>query len=149
VVSIPPGSSCLLVRTDFTDDRAWTKVVDEATRPSAEGFVADVRPFSHPTADGVAWETLRDAAMDAGQADYSSVLFVADSATFSSAEHPILVVSTSRYHRDSRPEEFAAMRPFRCIPSQLWSVENNLNLANLDWRDYAGRVDGAGVFRGF
>jgi hypothetical protein len=58
------------------------------------------------------------------------------------------VVSTSRFHRDSLPGEFAAMRPFRCVPSQLWAVENNLDLANPDWRDVAGHVDDAGVFRG-
>jgi hypothetical protein len=59
------------------------------------------------------------------------------------------VISTSRFYRDDLPDEFAAMRPFRCVPSQLWSVENNLNLANVDWHDFASHVDGAGVFQGF
>ena len=80
---------------------------------------------------------------------YASVLFVADLVTIASADHPILVISTSTFHRDRLPDDFAAMRPFRCVPSELWSVENNLNLANLDWRDFARHVDGAGVFRGF
>ncbi|HEY2552146.1 MAG TPA: hypothetical protein VGI64_16385, partial [Streptosporangiaceae bacterium] len=29
------------------------------------------------------------------------------------------------------------------------SVENNLNIANLDWEDFAGDTDGDGVHRGF
>jgi hypothetical protein len=147
VVSFPPHSYALLVRTDFTDDDAWVQVVEEATRPSPEGFVANVRPFSDPAADGAGWESLRDAAM--ALENYGSVLCVVDSTTLASPDHPILVVSTSRFHRDRYPDEFAAMRPFRCTPSQLWGVENNLNLANMDWRDFAGHVDGQGVHRGF
>ena len=149
MVSFPPHSWCLLVRTDFTDDEGWARLVQEATTPSPEGFEANVRPFSDPAADGAAWETLRDTAMAAASEEYSSVLFVADTATIASPDQPNLVVSTSRFYRDRHPEEFAAMRPFRCIPSELWSVENNLNLANMDWHDFARRVNGAGVFRGF
>ena len=137
------------MRTDFTDDDAWAQVVEEATRPSPEGFLANASPSSDPAADGAAWEALRDAAMATPPDEYASVLFVADATTMAAADHPILVVSTSRFYRDEQPAEFAAMRPFRCIPSQLWAVENNLNLANLDWRDFAGHVDAAGVFRGF
>jgi len=32
---------------------------------------------------------------------------------------------------------------------ELWSVDNNLNLANVDWDEFADNVDRAGVFRGF
>jgi hypothetical protein len=149
VVSFPPNFYALLVRTDFTDDDAWARVAAAATRPSPEGFTANVGPFSDPANDGADWETLRDAAMATVQEDYSTVLCVADSATIQSGDHPILVVSTSRFYRDRFPDEFAAMRPFRCIPSQLWGVENNLNLANMDWRDFADHVDEQGVHRGF
>jgi hypothetical protein len=149
VLSLPLHSGPLLVRTDFTDDNTWLQLIDEVTRPSPEGFLASIRPLSDPAADGAGWESLRDAVMAPADPDCSAVLFVADSTTTGSPDHPILVVSTSRFHRDGHPDEFAAMRPFRCIPSELWSVENNLNLANLDWRDFAERVDDAGVFRGF
>ncbi|MEO6701722.1 MAG: hypothetical protein ABI140_02000 [Jatrophihabitantaceae bacterium] len=39
--------------------------------------------------------------------------------------------------------------PFRVTAAELWSVENNLNLANMDWDDFAGAADSDGVFRGF
>ena len=38
--------------------------------------------------------------------------------------------------------------PFRCIPSALWDVENNLNIAKMDWEYYVSQADG-GVYRGF
>ena len=39
--------------------------------------------------------------------------------------------------------------PFRRIPSELWSIDNNLNIANMDWENFAATVDEGGVFRGF
>ena len=108
MVSFPPQSWCLLVRTDFTDDGAWAQVVGEATRPSPEGFEANVRAFSDPAADGAAWESLRDAAMATPEDEYASVLFVVDSSTLRSPDHPILVVSTSRFHRDTYPDGITA-----------------------------------------
>lgn len=30
-------------------------------------------------------------------------------------------------------------RPFRVVPGVLWSVENNINLANMDWEEFAAR----------
>jgi hypothetical protein len=146
VVSLPPAFAPL-VRTDFTDDAAWAQVVDECTRLSPEGFAASVQPVSDASLDGADWASLRDAAML--DDDRGSVLFVVDPTTLASADHPVLVVSTSGYHREQHPGLFEAMSPFRCVSSLLWSVENNLNLANLDWHDFSGHADATGVFRGF
>jgi len=38
--------------------------------------------------------------------------------------------------------------PFRCIPPELWAVENNLNIANMGWNDFADALDEDGVYRG-
>jgi hypothetical protein len=35
------------------------------------------------------------------------------------------------------------------IPTELWSVENNLALGNMDFKDFAQSVDADGVFRGW
>jgi hypothetical protein len=69
----------------------------------------------------------------------AAVLFVAGSRALTSPDHPILIV-------DLRPTDEP---PFRCIPSELWGVDNNLNLANMDWREFVAAVDDDGVFRGF
>ena len=38
---------------------------------------------------------------------------------------------------------------FRVVPSEMWSVQNNLTISNMDREDLAGNVDGEGIFRGF
>ena len=38
---------------------------------------------------------------------------------------------------------------FRCVPSAVQAVENNLSIANMDFEEFAGAVDEDGVFRGF
>ena len=40
-------------------------------------------------------------------------------------------------------------KSFRVTLPELWAVENNLSLANLDYDDFAGSTDAEGVFRGF
>jgi hypothetical protein len=37
----------------------------------------------------------------------------------------------------------------RVIPSQMWCMQANLSMANLDWEDFANSVDDDGIFRGF
>lgn len=135
--TLPRSNSSLLVRTDFTSDDAWHQVSYEARRENEDGFRAYIEPISDPEFDRASWEGVKAAvpANDHG----ASVLFVADSATFTSPDHPILVV-----YLDSDGEP-----PFRCIPSELWGVDNNLNISNMDWDEFASAVDTSGVFRGF
>jgi hypothetical protein len=134
-----PGSDCsLLVRTDFTSDDAWQQVSDEAQRENESGFRAYIEPVSDPAFDRVTWEVVKAAvpANDHG----ASVLFVADSTTLTLPDHPILVVDL--LDASDKP-------PFRCIPSELWGIDNNLNIANMGWQEFASAVDEGGVFRGF
>jgi hypothetical protein len=46
-------------------------------------------------------------------------------------------------------DEVRETRPFRVVASELWSVENNLNLSNMDWDDFHGAADSDCVLRGF
>jgi len=97
---------------------------------------ACLEPVSDSAFDGVPWEAVREAVPpdDHGAA----VLFIADSTTFASPDHPVLVADLLD----------DGLRPFRCIPPELWAVENNLNIANMDWESFAGEVDEDGVYRG-
>ena len=144
-----PDAATLLVRTDFTDDDAWAQVRDEAQREyGPDGFRAYVEPVSDHGWAGATWEAVKSAA-PAGGAAGPSVLFIADSATFASPEHPILAVDLQdRYLSVAEFGEIGDRTPFRCIPSELWAVENNLNIANMDWEDFADEVDDDGVYRG-
>jgi hypothetical protein len=136
--TLPRSNSSLLVRTDFTGDDAWQQVSDEAQRENADGFRAYIVPVSDPAFDRAAWETVKAAvpANDHG----ASVLFIADSTTLTSPDHPILAISLLNS---------TGKAPLRCIPSELWSIDNNLNIANMSWEDFISAVDHDGVFRGF
>ena len=138
-MAILPRLNCsLLVRTDFTSDDAWHQVSDQAQRESEDGFRAYAEPVSDPAFDGATWEAVKAAvpANDHG----ASVLFVADSTALTAADHPVLVVDLL---------DGSGKRPFRCILPELWSVDNNLNIANMAWEDFASAVDERGTFRGF
>lgn len=131
-----PSYGSLLVRTDFTSDAAWQQLSDEAQRENEDAFQAHFDAISDPEFDHASWESVKAACPD--DDDGASVLFIADSTTLTSPEHPILVVDLVENRA-----------PFRCIPGELWSVENNLNIANMDWEEFADAADEDGVFRGF
>jgi hypothetical protein len=126
----------LVVRTDFTDEHAWQRIVEEAQKQNEDGFQAFVIPISDATFDQADWRAITNALPD----ERASVLFIVDSTTVTSPEHPILVVNLERD---------ATSDPIRCIPPELWGIENNLNLSNMDWHEFADAVDSDGVFRGF
>lgn len=69
----------------------------------------------------------------------ASVLFIADATTLTFPDHPVLVVDLQRN---------GGRVPFRCIPAELWAVENNLNIANMGWEEFADAVAEDGTFRG-
>ena len=126
----------MLVRTHFDDEVAWQKTREAALAENDDGFRAYVTVVDDEAFDGAPWEHLRDIAQASRQ--HAQVLFVVDRKAMEDT-HPIQVVHLSRQQR----------LPFRCAASELWSVDNNLNLANMDWEEFANSVDGAGVFRGF
>ena len=74
------------------------------------------------------------AAAAAGQ--YRAFMFVVDGVTIRDADHPVLVIDLA-----DQPG-----RTFRVIPSEMWSVKNNLSLANMDFDEFAGATDASGIF---
>jgi len=137
---LPNGS--LLVRTWFGDDAAWERLKAAVATPSEEGFLADVRPIDDRLLEGLDPEQL---AARTPHGNYGAIVsFLADETTLSTADQPILVVRVLPSLTDE--EEFPS---FRVIPSELWSVENNLNLANMDWIDFYRAAGPDGVYRGF
>lgn len=67
-----------------------------------------------------------------------AVLFAADEVTLTAEDHPVVVIDI-----------LEERTPFRCIAPELWSVENNLNLSNMDWEEFSNAVEADGVHRGF
>jgi hypothetical protein len=136
MAALPITDDSLLVRTHFGDQAAWQRLQAAALGENEDGFRAYLAVVDDDTLEGASWEQLRAAVLTAAQ--HASVLFIADEEAMRGSQ-PLQVVDLSARGRP----------PFRCVADQLWSVENNLNLANMDWEEFAAAVDGQGVHRGF
>ena len=135
VRSLPPSDSSLLVRTYFADAAAWHATRSAATAENEDGFRAYVEVVDDPAWDEATPDQIRAAALTG---EHAAVLFIVDRAA-TEGDFPILVVDLS-------PEDRS---PFRCIAREIWGVDNNLNLANMDWEEFAANADSDGVHRGF
>jgi hypothetical protein len=125
-----------VIRTNFSDDATWKKIKREVTARNLMGFSANVQFFDDPQYDGVSGLELLQRIPDP---DAYGCIFVTDATTMTDDEHPVLVLDPFN------PEG----KTFRVIPSELWGVENNLSLANMDYSEFADAADPDGVFRGF
>ena len=133
---IPKTENAPVVRTDFSDDPAWHALCAAIREPVGESqFRAYVEFISDPEFDGLTPNQLRDVMPNR----VHSFFFVIDRVALTHPDHPILVVD--RYHQPGRT--------FRVIPSRMWSVENNLSIANMGFEEFADSVDQDGIFRGF
>jgi hypothetical protein len=130
---IPRTSEPLLVRTDFSNEIAWRALVHEASQGYEDDFRANLHFVDDKSFDGTEPVDIASAAKSTGH----PVLFVADGTTLSNAEHLVLCISLH------------GLGSFRVPPNELWSIENNLSLANMDFEEFAEAVDPDGVFRGF
>ncbi|GAC67163.1 hypothetical protein GS4_06_00090 [Gordonia soli NBRC 108243] len=141
------GGASLLVRTDFSNDQRWREVALAALKPvhsdfdDDSTFQAGLTCIDHPDNDGL---TVDDLLNRIGEENPPYYAFIADTTTMSDPEMAILVVDCGRTVFDHEPG-----RTFRVVPAQMQSVENNLSIANMDFRDFADAVDDDGVFRGF
>jgi hypothetical protein len=61
VPMLPRSDRSLLVRTDFTSDKAWQQVSGAAQATCADGFQAYIEPVSDPAFDSVPWQVVKAA----------------------------------------------------------------------------------------
>ncbi|WP_260332972.1 FAD-binding and (Fe-S)-binding domain-containing protein [Streptomyces beigongshangae] len=133
---LPCTSEALVVRTDFSADDAWDALREALFSPSEDGFSANVALVDDRRYEGLT----PGQALGLIPAEYQHPLLVlADSVAVTSTERPLLVV-------DLRAERG---RCVRVAAAELWSIENNLSGANMDFGDFVGATDDDGVFRGF
>jgi hypothetical protein len=130
---LPESDNSLVIRTDFSDDEVWREVRDQLAAPVGD-FRAYVDFVDDRDYDGLTIDHL----LELGESSKSFV-FLADGETMTNPEHPALVVDL--LHEPGRT--------FRVIPSEMWSVENNLSLCNMDWEDFSSNLDSNGTHRGF
>ena len=134
--ALPKSENSLLLRTDFSDDDSWNALCHAVQEPNEDGFQARFDLISDPSYDGLTIEQLISLAVPPG--DYGFVC-VADRIALTDPERPVLVVDL--YDEPGKT--------FRVIPSEIWGVENNLSIANMDYCEFADNCDSDGVFRGF
>jgi hypothetical protein len=135
VTYLPVTDNALVIRAEFSDDIAWDSIKSAITAPVGE-FRAYVDFVDDPELEGVLPEMIPSLIQPGA---YRSFVFIVDRKTFTHPDRPILVVDLI-----DEPG-----RTFRVIPSEMWSVENNLSLANLDFADFVESLDDEGVYRGF
>lgn len=132
---LPETENSLVLRTDFSDNAAWESICAAIRQPVGE-FRAYVDCLSDPAFENITVEQLVTVA---SQSPYQGFVFVVDQVALTHRDSPILVVDLNR----------EPGRTFRVIPREMWGVENNLSLANMDFVDFAESVDDDGIFRGF
>ncbi|MGK5683175.1 DUF6924 domain-containing protein [Actinoplanes sp. URMC 104] len=139
----------LVIRTDFGHPQEWEETQAAISEPQTEeGFAAFVA-----FVDDLAYENVTSSQLlemvpeDVDQA----VAFLVDAKTLTDPDHPVLVVNLYDYGEGlvdpGKGPQYGAT--FRVVPSEMWSVQNNLTISNMDGEEFAENVDGDGIFRGF
>lgn len=143
----------LVIRTDYTDDSAWREVIAEL------GGVADVREWESPAhlIDERRWDgvTSDEALVAAARDEQLSVVFLADGVTMRSPLRPLLALDLGADDdQDLDPVYYQDLidapppRDVRVVPGAVHMVHGNLQLANLDFREFAeAAADPEGVVR--
>lgn len=134
--TLPQARETLLVRTDFSDQAAWDAVRAAVAPIHATDVMADVEFLDDPAYQGLTPAQLLPL-LPKGYGH--PLLIVADKAALAVAELPLAVV-------DLKDEQG---REVRIVASELWQIENNVSLANMDFDEFADAVDEDGVFRDF
>lgn len=150
----PTTEQSPLFRTAFGagTDAQWASLLTALQVPSEEGFLPYITPVDDEGFSLATPQDLFDAAR-AAKANFA-VIFVADARALAEEGFPVIAVDISglvEYDEHFNPLPLPVgtkARTFRCVAAELWSPENNLNIANMDWEDFADALDG-GVFRGF
>ncbi|HWY29181.1 MAG TPA: hypothetical protein VNX46_00415 [Candidatus Acidoferrum sp.] len=134
---IPTTENSLVLRTHFSDESAWEAFCAAIQQPNEDfGFTAGVDFVSDPEYDGLTAELLPSVLSEDSERMFA---FIIDQDALSRPDHPILVVDLF-----DEPG-----RTFRVIRSEMWSVENNLSIANMGFSEFAEAAGPDGVFRGF
>jgi hypothetical protein len=133
-MSIPTSENGLLIRTDFSNQSAWDRLIGAAREPG------DIFMFNMEVVDDRANSGITVEQVMAGlPEDYPhSFMVVADSAAISQPDHPLLVVDLLEQRG----------RQFRAIASVISQIDSNLSIANMGFEEFAALVDAGGVFRG-
>jgi len=138
---LAPTGGVPFIRADFADEARWEELKKIVGRPNPQGYVAGVEYVEDRTLAGLDDAALAKRFPKLYPKEYEHpVVFVADAATMSAPDNPILVVNLNGQD-NARPY-------FRSVPAEIASIEANLSLSNLDFRDFAESAGADGIYRG-
>ena len=136
---LPITEKTLVLRTDFSDDKAWSLICHTISTPEeydeSTKFKASVEFLSDPAFRNMEKDEILSLIADEKR---HPVIFVVDAITIKQADHPILCIDLM--------DEVG--KDFRVVPSELNGIENNLSVGNFGFEELAELVDEDGVFRG-
>ena len=134
---VPSSDHPLVIRTDFSNDAAWSEIRRTIGAPAGDqGFLARVTFVDDPAFDGADSDELLP--LLAAARPFHGFAMLVDRLAIDAAEHPVLVLDL-----------FEPGQAFRAIPATVQSIENNLSIGNMDFEEFAESVESDGVFRGF
>jgi len=146
--------AALVVRTDYDDEAAWRAVLAELAQPwGSDGYHPEVHLVDDPAWAGATPEEVLQAV---DHDEYLSVVFVADGTTMRSPHRALLALDTvyedvsdldPAYYQELLDDPPASR--FRTAPGAVHAVHGNLDIANMDFDDFARSAleDPEGVLR--
>jgi hypothetical protein len=132
-LAVPSGS--LVLRTCYEHEEVWQQLLRTWMLPNDDGFQAFLSPVEDMLLDRLTPSEALGLLPDL--ANRTSVVVIADRVCLEGPERAALVVDP------------ASGSTFRVIPSEMWSVENNLSVANMGFAEFAASAGPDNVFRGF
>ena len=131
---IGTSKNAQVIRTCFKNEEAWHELKMQVGKPSKSGFIAYVDFISDRAFDKMTPQQLCASITDRKKKDEKnaynhSFLFIADEQTLRDKTHPIICMDLNPYNNQIG-------RTLRLIPRAMWTVENNLSIANSDFDDF-------------
>jgi hypothetical protein len=135
-----PDHGLLLVRTDYSDEAAWRAALVVATAVYEADddwrMGAHLQPVESPELEHLTPQDLTRLPRE----DYLGEIAVADAGTMQ--DHTVMFVDLNELNQQ-------VGRTFRSVPQEVEPIVANLSTSNMDFFEFADRVDSDGVFRGF
>jgi hypothetical protein len=134
--SFPSTEDPLVLRTDYSNDEAWESIRRQIITPQLpDGFMAYVAFAEHP---GLERRTEPQVIAASRKGYEHLIIFIVDSTTLHHPEHPILCLGL-------KSDEGKRVR---VIPAEMWAIQNNLTIANMDFESFSESADHDGIYRG-
>ncbi|WP_280887929.1 DUF6461 domain-containing protein [Streptomyces sp. LBL] len=130
----------LVIRTDFTDEDAWGRVVEELRVPWVDDDPVEPHLICDPRYADAPTELVLQAVRAALPGpSLPGAVFIADDTTMRGTGHPLLAVSTEWDGEPFEEDEEEFVTQFRLLPDTAVEISTNLDLGNMDFEDF---VDG-------